>query len=242
MKILYRWAATAFFVGALAVSSISNAALVASADGQTVYDIDLNITWLANANLAATNTFGLARDVDLGSIPGVSTPGGSYIYSDNRMTWGGAMKWIDAMNAANYRGYNDWRLPTSDACGHDTLGTANCTGSEMGHLFYNELGGVAFAYLPAIANSNYLLFNNLQTDYSGYYWTGTEAYTYPDFGAFYFDFQAGLQADGFVKDNPMYAMAVRTGNIAAVPVPAAVWLFGSGLLGLLGVAQRRKAA
>lgn len=29
---------------------------------------------------------------------------------------------------------------------------------------------------------------------------------------------------------------------SAVPVPAAVWLFGSGLLGLAGVARRRKAA
>jgi len=28
---------------------------------------------------------------------------------------------------------------------------------------------------------------------------------------------------------------------AAVPIPAAVWLFGSGLLGLIGVARRRKA-
>jgi len=31
------------------------------------------------------------------------------------------------------------------------------------------------------------------------------------------------------------------GVVSAVPVPAAVWLFGSGLLGLLGVARRRKA-
>ena len=29
--------------------------------------------------------------------------------------------------------------------------------------------------------------------------------------------------------------------VATVPVPAAVWLFGSGLLGLVGVARRKKA-
>jgi len=28
-------------------------------------------------------------------------------------------------------------------------------------------------------------------------------------------------------------------NISAVPIPAAVWLFGSGLLGIIGVARRR---
>jgi len=33
-----------------------------------------------------------------------------------------------------------------------------------------------------------------------------------------------------------------TVNIGAVPVPAAVWLFGSGLLGLVGIARRKKAA
>jgi hypothetical protein len=32
-----------------------------------------------------------------------------------------------------------------------------------------------------------------------------------------------------------------TGNLSAVPVPAAVWLFGSGLLGLTGIARRRRS-
>ena len=31
-------------------------------------------------------------------------------------------------------------------------------------------------------------------------------------------------------------------DVAPVPVPAAVWLFGSGLIGLIGIARRRKAA
>jgi hypothetical protein len=30
-------------------------------------------------------------------------------------------------------------------------------------------------------------------------------------------------------------------DIAPVPIPAAVWLFGSGLLGLVGIARRKKA-
>jgi hypothetical protein len=38
-----------------------------------------------------------------------------------------------------------------------------------------------------------------------------------------------LEADGYV-------------NLTAVPIPAAVWLFGSGLLGLVGIARRKKAA
>lgn len=32
-----------------------------------------------------------------------------------------------------------------------------------------------------------------------------------------------------------------TNGVSAVPVPAAVWLFGSGLLGLVGVARRKKS-
>ena len=32
---------------------------------------------------------------------------------------------------------------------------------------------------------------------------------------------------------------VLTTNVSAVPVPAAVWLFGSGLIGLIGVARRK---
>ena len=36
--------------------------------------------------------------------------------------------------------------------------------------------------------------------------------------------------------------SVHVDAVSQVPVPAAVWLFGSGLLGLVGVARRRKSA
>ena len=39
-----------------------------------------------------------------------------------------------------------------------------------------------------------------------------------------------------------YPTTTTTASPAVVPVPAAVWLFGSGMLGLIGVARRNKAA
>ncbi len=33
---------------------------------------------------------------------------------------------------------------------------------------------------------------------------------------------------------------IRTGSVSAVPVPAAIWLFGSGLMGLLGLNKRSR--
>ena len=38
-----------------------------------------------------------------------------------------------------------------------------------------------------------------------------------------------------------YDISIVTAGAPPIPVPAAVWLFGSGLLGLVGVARRRKA-
>ncbi|MDH5388258.1 MAG: VPLPA-CTERM sorting domain-containing protein [Gammaproteobacteria bacterium] len=41
---------------------------------------------------------------------------------------------------------------------------------------------------------------------------------------------------------PFPGQAPSFQGTVAVPVPAAVWLFGSGMLGLVGIARRRKAA
>jgi len=45
-----------------------------------------------------------------------------------------------------------------------------------------------------------------------------------------------------INCSPTLYLLNLTGTISAVPVPAAVWLFGSGMIGLVGVARRRKAA
>ena len=41
--------------------------------------------------------------------------------------------------------------------------------------------------------------------------------------------------------NPTFLGFGRLDSVQVIPVPAAVWLFGSGLLGLIGVARRKKA-
>ena len=44
------------------------------------------------------------------------------------------------------------------------------------------------------------------------------------------------------KSSELYLSAVYTdGSLPPVPVPAAAWLFGSALLGLIGISRRRKA-
>ena len=50
---------------------------------------------------------------------------------------------------------------------------------------------------------------------------------------------AVTMVNGFAGQAP--AVNMTTNTPAPVPVPAAAWLFGSGLLGLVGVARRKKA-
>ncbi|MCK5869910.1 MAG: VPLPA-CTERM sorting domain-containing protein [Methyloprofundus sp.] len=41
--------------------------------------------------------------------------------------------------------------------------------------------------------------------------------------------------------NGQYALNIQNAGPSTVPVPAAVWLFGSALMGLVGVSRRKKA-
>ncbi len=180
--------------------------------GQVVYDATTNLSWIANANLATSNTFG---------VSGIGTNGS--------MNWSTAQNWIAAMDASNYLGYSDWRLPTSDTCGGN-----NCTSSEMGNLFYNGLGGVAGNSILTTHNANLALFNNVL---SSDYWSGTEFAPSPNL-AWNFVTIIGNQNIAGKNDN-LFALAVRTGNVAAVPEPGEYALMAVGL-GLMGFMVHRK--
>ena len=57
--------------------------------------------------------------------------------------------------------------------------------------------------------------------------------------AWTFDFVGGIQGPvpkiGDANGFPAAAWAVRSGDVNVVPIPAAIWLLGSALLGLFGI-------
>ena len=193
---------------------------------EAYYDTTLDITWLADANYAGTT-----------------------------MDWATANNWAANLNPYN-SGITGWRLPETVDVGNDGATTNGniyqgvdtgyniTTHSELSHMFYEVLGNTA--YYDTSGNgpqtgyglSNIGPFTNIR---SYVYWSATE-YARDTFSAWYFGVTTGYQSFAN-KSVSFYAWAVHSGDVgvSAVPVPAAVWLFGSGLLGLLGVAKRKRA-
>ncbi len=136
------------------------------------------------------------------------------------MDWDTAAAWAAGYSFA---GYNDWRLPTSNRCS-----TFDCTGSEVGHLWYVELGNTA----GSMTNTGN--FQNLQ---SGVYWSGTEYAPSPD-AAWLFLTHVGYQDFGW-KNQFFFAMAVRPGDVAVVPEPQTYALMLAGLTAL-ALARRQR--
>jgi hypothetical protein len=111
-------------------------------------------------------------------------------------------------------------------------------------MYYVTLGDKAYSDTSGSVQSGWGLtntgpFRNLQADV---YWSGTE-YALSSSGAWLFITYWGDQYYD-VKSSFYYAWAVHPGDIAAVPLPAALPLFGSALagLGLIGWRRRRLAA
>ena len=202
---------------ALSVATLSAQAALVARPGGMVYDTVQNLTWLQNWD---TN---------------------------------GLMDWTTANNWANnlvYGGFDDWRLPTTNTTASSNCDENfdpgagfpqqyhgyNCTGSEMGHMLYNEFGATAGLSILAGSNAaNLALFTNVQ---SYFYWSGTE-YAPSPVGAWGFGTRDGTQTFDF-KSFALYAVAVRAGDVAtSVPEPQTLAL-ALLALGATVVARRRR--
>jgi len=183
------------------------------------------------------------------------SPFGSIVwldYSNAPATWASQVKWAGGLNGAGVLTYTidpgysvawsgDWRLPSTVddvlSFGYNGDGTYSygylITSSELGHLFYAELGNLGFVGpdgtqpQPGHGLANPGPFTSLQPSD---YWSDTVYSLTPEF-AWEFDFGIGLQW-ALLKSYDLNAIAVHSANVS-VSEPGMLIFIGSGLAGLL---------
>ena len=130
--------------------------------------------------------------------------------------------------------------------------TVSYTGTPFGYTelqdHLNLAGGSDYYIMGACEGERYVIGNNGFVDYDDNdirYYTGTGITLLT--GATYVPMPPGPYVSGqpislaFVNEPPDYEfMSGPNFMYQAVPVPAAIWLLGSGLIGLVGLKRRRR--
>ncbi len=192
-----------------------------------IYDDVLNITWLKDANYAKTSGFD----------------------GDGQMDWNTANAWAGNLvyhDSVRNIDYSDWRLPTVPArcnSGPSCVGNQiDPSDSELAYMYSVNLGNTSQldndgnpnpgwsnppnASFQDAANGNAAnSFTNLE---SYGYWTEREWTGNPD-TAWFFNPAFGNQLTEY-KIDEFHGWAVRAGDVTSVPLPGAIWLFGSALI------------
>jgi len=113
-----------------------------------------------------------------------------------------------------------------------TLHATQNIGPSLGGITFSGTFNVAGGLLAGSFNNLGIIMSSTQ-DLS---FSADLAYTS---GSLMGNFQGGRIEGG--QNAAGTQLSAKLGPVTVVPVPAAVWLFGSGLLGLAGIARRRAA-
>lgn len=178
-------------------------------------------------------------------------------YTNRHLLWAYQNDWAAALGSSlSYNidpGYTvtwgnaAWRLPRivngPYTFGYDgtTTGGYNINSSEIGHLYYEELSNLGKIAIdgtypqPGWGLNNTENFENL----NGLAWYASGTVNSEISGMVWsYDLSSGLQKTNFIGNGRYAGLAIRSGQVSAAPVPAAVWLLGTGFVGLVGA--RRK--
>jgi uncharacterized protein (TIGR03437 family) len=108
------------------------------ASGGALFDCNTGYTWLADANLAASNAFGLIGNTTITYNNGrtVTAPlidGGSMLFST-------ATEWIQAMNSSKYLGSSAWQIPATSKVLQELFTDLNLAAGDSRLIWTGALG------------------------------------------------------------------------------------------------------